>query len=120
MRSHDADVIIAGAGMAGSTLALALHSGGLKPLLVDPQPFDAQVAPTFDGRASAIAFAAFRQWRTIGARRRLRPARPAHRADPGHRRPHAGRRGPGASAGLYLRFDSARSPTAPTASRWAT
>jgi len=57
----DADVIIAGAGMAGATLALALARAGLTPLLVDPAPFEAQVAPTFDGRASAIAYANFRQ-----------------------------------------------------------
>ena len=61
------DVIIAGAGMAGATLALALHSGGLSCLLIDPAPFDAQLAPTFDGRASAIAYASFRQWRAVGA-----------------------------------------------------
>jgi 2-octaprenyl-6-methoxyphenol hydroxylase len=70
---HDADVIIAGAGMAGSTLALALASGGLRPLLVDPQPFDAQLAPTFDGRSSAIAYSSFRQWRVIGAGEAVAP-----------------------------------------------
>ena len=70
---HDADVIIAGAGMAGSTLALALASGGLRPLLVDPQPFEAQLAPTFDGRSSAIAYSSFRQWRAIGAGEALAP-----------------------------------------------
>lgn len=64
--TFDADVIIAGAGMAGATLALALKSAGLEPLLIDPVVFDDQVAPTFDGRASAIAFASFRQWRTLG------------------------------------------------------
>jgi 2-octaprenyl-6-methoxyphenol hydroxylase len=62
----DADVIIAGAGMAGVTLALALKSVGLTSIVVDPQPFDLQTAPTFDGRASAISFAAFRQWRALG------------------------------------------------------
>jgi 2-octaprenyl-6-methoxyphenol hydroxylase len=71
--AHDADVIIAGAGMAGSTLALALASGGLRPLLVDPQPFEAQLAPTFDGRSSAIAYSSFRQWRAIGAGEALAP-----------------------------------------------
>ena len=69
----DIDVIIAGAGMAGATLALALHHGGLKPLLIDPQPFDAQVAPTFDGRSSAIAFSAFRQWKVLGVADALEP-----------------------------------------------
>ena len=105
MRDHDADVIIAGAGEAGATLALALASGGLKPLLVDPQPFDAQLAPSFDGRSSAIAYSSFRQWRAIGAGEALAP--------------HAQRieqilvtdgRTPGAAAGLaspaFLRFDS--------------
>ncbi|MEP6968089.1 MAG: FAD-binding protein, partial [Pseudomonadota bacterium] len=62
----DADVIIAGAGMAGATLALALASGGLKAVLIDPAPFEAQCAETFDGRASAISFSAFRQWRALG------------------------------------------------------
>src|SRR5512143_4187252 len=104
--SADADVIIGGAGMAGATLALALNHGGLKAVLVDPQPFDAQLAPTFDGRASAIAFSSFRQWRVLGAGERLAP--------------HAQRieqilvtdgRTPGAAAApplpFHLRFDAA-------------
>ncbi|MES2897957.1 MAG: UbiH/UbiF/VisC/COQ6 family ubiquinone biosynthesis hydroxylase [Pseudomonadota bacterium] len=103
--TYDADVIIAGAGMAGATLALALKSGGLTPILIDPIVFDAQLAPTFDGRASAIAFAAFRQWRTLGLAADIEP--------------HAQRieqilvtdgSSPGAAAGgpspFYLRFDS--------------
>ena len=69
----DADVLIAGAGMAGATLALALAQGGLKVILVDPLPFDDQLAPTFDGRASAIAYASFRQWRTLGLAAELEP-----------------------------------------------
>jgi 2-octaprenyl-6-methoxyphenol hydroxylase len=102
----DADVIIAGAGMAGATLALALHQAGLKPLLIDPVVFDAQVAPSFDGRASAIAYAAFRQWRALGLADALEP--------------HAQRieqilvtdgRSPSASAGgptpYFLRFEAA-------------
>jgi len=105
-QSFDADVIVAGAGMAGATLALGLHSGGLKPLLIDPLPFDDMLAPTFDGRASAIAFSSFRQWRALGVAPLLEP--------------HAQRieqilvtdgRSPGASAAsafpFFLRFDSA-------------
>lgn len=116
--TFDADVIIAGAGMAGATLALALKQGGLTPILIDPIVFDAQLAPTFDGRSSAIAFASFRQWRALGLAADIEP--------------HAQRieqilvtdgRSPGASAGnpspFYLRFNSARSPTVPTASPWA-
>jgi 2-octaprenyl-6-methoxyphenol hydroxylase len=102
----DADVIIAGAGMAGATLALSLHRAGLKPLLIDPVVFDAQLAPSFDGRSSAIAYAAFRQWRALGLGEALEP--------------HAQRieqilvtdgRTPGAAGGgptpFFLRFDSA-------------
>ncbi|HEX4096628.1 MAG TPA: UbiH/UbiF/VisC/COQ6 family ubiquinone biosynthesis hydroxylase [Caulobacteraceae bacterium] len=105
-RAITCDVLIAGAGMAGATLALALKSGGLKPILVDPMPFDTQTAPTFDGRASAVAFSCFRQWRALGVGKRLEP--------------HAQRieqilvtdgRSPGAAPGLklpaFLRFDSA-------------
>jgi len=69
----EADVIIAGAGLTGATLGLALASAGLRPVLVDPQPFEAQVAPTFDGRASAIAFSSFRQWRALGLGDTLAP-----------------------------------------------
>ena len=102
----DADVIIAGAGMAGATLALALAHGGLRPLLIDPQPFEAQLAPTFDGRSSAVAFSSFRAWDAIGVGQSMRP--------------HAQRieqilvtdgRPPGAAAGgptsVFLRFDAA-------------
>ena len=71
--SASLDVIVAGAGMSGATLALALAHGGLKPVLVDPQPFAAQLAPTFDGRASAIAFSSFRAWDAIGVGDALRP-----------------------------------------------
>ncbi|TAJ71326.1 MAG: 2-octaprenyl-6-methoxyphenyl hydroxylase [Phenylobacterium sp.] len=104
--SQDADVIIAGAGIAGATLALSLARAGLKPVLIDPVAFDAQVAPTFDGRASAIAYAAYRQWRALGLADALDP--------------HAQRieqilvtdgTTPGAAAGgpspFFLRFDSA-------------
>jgi 2-octaprenyl-6-methoxyphenol hydroxylase len=70
---QDIDVIIAGAGIPGVTLALALAQAGLKPVLIDPVVFDAQTAPTFDGRASAIAYAAFRQWRALGAAPQLEP-----------------------------------------------
>jgi len=100
------DVIIAGAGIPGVTLALALAKAGLKPVLIDPVVFDAQVAPSFDGRASAIAYAAFRQWRALDAADALLP--------------HTQRieqilvsdgRTPGAAAGapapFFLRFDAA-------------
>jgi 2-octaprenyl-6-methoxyphenol hydroxylase len=104
--SEGHDVIIAGAGIAGATLALALARAGLRPVLIDPVVFDDQVTPAFDGRASAIAYAAYRQWRALGLAEALDP--------------HAQRieqilvtdgRTPGAAAGgpgpFFLRFDSA-------------
>ncbi len=60
------DVIIAGGGMAGMTLALALKSGGLDVAVVERQPFSEQLDTGFDGRASAIAYACFRQWKVLG------------------------------------------------------
>lgn len=71
--SHDADVLIAGAGMAGATFALAAAHVGLKPLLIDPQPFEAQLAESYDGRASAVAYACLRQWRVLGLADQLEP-----------------------------------------------
>jgi 2-octaprenyl-6-methoxyphenol hydroxylase len=104
--AQNADVIIVGAGMAGATLGLALASGGLDCILIDPQPFDAQLAPTFDGRASAIAFSAFRQWRALGAAGAIEPH--AQRIEQilvtDGRQPGAAAAAP---AGVWLRFDSA-------------
>ena len=103
---QDVDVIIAGAGIAGATLALALNQAGLKPVLIDPVVFDAQVAPTFDGRASAIAYAAFRQWRALGIGAALEPH--AQRIEQilvtDGQTPGAAANGPGP---FFLRFDSA-------------
>jgi len=60
------DVVIVGAGMAGMTLALALKAGGLDVALVERQPFDNMLDVSYDGRASAIAYACFRQWKALG------------------------------------------------------
>ena len=60
------DVVVVGGGMTGATLALATAGAGLRTALVEAQPLQAQLAPEFDGRASAIAFANMRQWRALG------------------------------------------------------
>jgi 2-octaprenyl-6-methoxyphenol hydroxylase len=69
----EADVAIVGAGPAGATLALGLAQGGLRPVLIDRAPLADQLEPTFDGRAWAIAYSAFRQWRALGVGARLEP-----------------------------------------------
>ena len=100
------DVIIAGAGIAGATLALSLARAGLTPVLIDPVVFDDQIAPTFDGRASAIAYAAYRQWRALGLAEALDPH--AQRIEQilvtDATTPGAGAGGP---SPFFLRFDSA-------------
>ena len=99
------DVIIAGAGMAGATFALAAVQGGLKVVLVDPQPFDTQLAPAFDGRSTAIAFSTFRMLDALGVGAALRPH--ACRMDrilvTDGRRPGAASR---AASSAFLRFDA--------------
>jgi 2-octaprenyl-6-methoxyphenol hydroxylase len=102
----DADVIIVGAGMAGATLALALASGGVTSVLIDPQAFEAQAAASFDGRASAISFAAFRQWRALGAAGLIEPhAQRIEQILVTDGRPTGAAAAPPAS--VWLRFDSA-------------
>ena len=67
------DVVVAGGGMVGASLALALTQAGFRVALVDSQPLETRLAPEFDGRASAIAYASFRQWRALGVADALEP-----------------------------------------------
>lgn len=99
------DVVIAGAGMAGATFALAAAQGGLRVVLVDPQPFDLQMAPTFDGRSTAIAFSTFRMLDALGVGEGLRPhaCRMDHILVTDGRRPGAASR---AASPAFLRFDA--------------
>lgn len=100
------DVLIAGAGMAGATAALACAHAGLRVVLVDPLPFSAMVEETFDGRASAIAWSSFRQWRVLGVGDALAP----HACGIDHILVTDGKT-PGASSGrglpAFLHFDAA-------------
>ncbi len=99
------DVIIAGAGMAGATFALAAAQAGLKVVLIDPQPFSDQLAPTFDGRSTAVAFSTFRMLDALGVGEGLR----AHACRMDHILVTDGRR-PGAAekpaSSAFLRFDA--------------
>ena len=51
----DTEILIAGGGLVGNALALALAQGGLQVSVVDPLPRAAQLDTAFDGRTSAIA-----------------------------------------------------------------
>lgn len=61
-----AEIVIAGGGMTGLTLGLALAREGLDVVVADAEVASAQVSPTYDGRASAIAYASFRMWESLG------------------------------------------------------
>jgi 2-octaprenyl-6-methoxyphenol hydroxylase len=102
---HTHDVIVAGAGMAGATFALAAAQGGLRVALADPQPFPAQLAPSFDGRSTAIAWSTFRMLDALGLGEGLRPH--ACRMDrilvTDGRRPGAASK---AASPAFLRFDA--------------
>lgn len=70
---RDADVIVAGGGMTGLTLGLALAQSGIEVIVADAEPADVQIAPAYDGRASAIAYASFRMWEALGVAPALVP-----------------------------------------------
>jgi len=65
-RGFDADVILGGGGLVGQTLALALDQAGLSVIVIDAAKPAETLAPAFDGRAFAIAFASYRMWRALG------------------------------------------------------
>ena len=62
----DADVAIVGGGMVGQTLAVALAGAGIKVTVLDRAAPEEALAQTFDGRASAIAYASTRLLAGIG------------------------------------------------------
>jgi 2-octaprenyl-6-methoxyphenol hydroxylase len=70
---NQSDVIVCGGGMVGLTLGLALAKGGLQVVLVDALPPAKTVAPEFDGRVSALAYANVRMLQVLGVWRHLAP-----------------------------------------------
>jgi 2-octaprenyl-6-methoxyphenol hydroxylase len=69
-----ADVIILGGGLVGLSLALALDRHGLRSIVVDPAEPEAQVAPAYDGRATAVSSSSWKMLETIGIAERLEGA----------------------------------------------
>ena len=64
--SMDHDVIIAGGGLNGPALALALAGAGLSVAVIDARPAAARAAASFDGRAYALALASRRLLAGLG------------------------------------------------------
>lgn len=64
--AYDADVLIAGGGLNGTSLALALASGGLTAVVVDPAPSGTREAAGFDGRSYALALTSQRLLKVLG------------------------------------------------------
>ncbi len=98
----DADVVIAGGGLNGPALALALAQGGLSVVVVDARPAPARAEAGFDGRAYALALASRRLLAALGVWPRV-----ADQVQPILKiRASDGRAGEGA-APFFLTFDSA-------------
>ncbi len=75
----DTDIIIAGGGLVGNTLALALAQGGIRSTVIDPLPRAAQLEAGFDGRTSAISSGSVRILTHVGAWAHIAPhAQPIH------------------------------------------
>ncbi len=68
---RQADVIILGGGLVGLTLAIALDRHGLTSLVIDPADPEKQVAPSYDGRATAVSSSSWRMLEAIGVAERL-------------------------------------------------
>ncbi len=69
---HRTDTLILGGGLVGLTTALALDAHGVSSVVVDPADPATTLAPTFDGRASAVASASWRMLEAIGVADELR------------------------------------------------
>src|SRR5690606_39231773 len=98
----DFDILIAGGGLNGPTLALALAGAGMNVAVVDPRPADARASETFDGRAYALAVASQRLLKALGLWGDL-----AEKCQPIHQvKASQGQPGEGA-APFFLHFDGA-------------
>lgn len=61
-----ADVLILGGGLVGLSLAIALDRHGVTSIVVDPAEPGSQIAPAFDGRATAVSSSSWRMLDAIG------------------------------------------------------
>lgn len=98
----DTDVLIAGGGLNGPALALALAQGGLRVTVIDARPAPARAEAGFDGRAYALALASQRLLAAVGLwdglRDRVQPILTVKASDG-----HAGQ----GAAPFFLTFEAA-------------
>ena len=60
------DVLIVGGGLAGTSLACALDKTGIKTALVESVAMEAEIQPSFDDRAIALAWGSKRIFDGMG------------------------------------------------------
>lgn len=66
LMNFDTDIVIAGGGLNGTTLGIALASAGLDVTLVDPLPKESRGSSDFDGRGYALSIGSQRVLKTLG------------------------------------------------------
>ncbi|MFO1163170.1 MAG: UbiH/UbiF/VisC/COQ6 family ubiquinone biosynthesis hydroxylase [Reyranellaceae bacterium] len=66
MRGEPSDLVVVGAGLNGSLLALAAGQAGLDTALIDRLPLDSFTEAGFDGRTTAIAYTSQRLFAALG------------------------------------------------------
>ncbi len=98
---HDSDVLIAGGGLNGPALALALAQAGLRVTVIDAAPARARADDAFDGRAYALAIASQKLLAAIG----VWPAVAEHAQPMMEVKASGGEAGEG-GAPFFLHFDS--------------
>ena len=74
--AFDDDILIAGGGLNGTTMALALDAAGFRVTLVDPQPASTRKNAGFDGRGYALAISSMRVLKVLGVWGRLAATQP--------------------------------------------
>ena len=89
MTDHaDFDVLIVGAGMVGSSLALALQNTSLKIGIIEAQNIETDSQPSFDDRGIALSYGSQRIFETLGLwpalKQHATPILDIHISDRGH------------------------------------
>ncbi len=66
METHNPEVIIAGGGLVGSVLAIALAKKRIAVTVVDREPIDQQIKPENDGRTTAVSYGSQQIFNELG------------------------------------------------------